>query len=89
MSRSREHILAYLNSGRRDEAVIITWYCLDNDKDPSLTERFIRILQMEAIYNGIKDSLLNYCYEYALTYYLMKYNIILVHDKNNNFINAF
>lgn len=50
---SKETVLAYLNSGRRE------------------------------------DSLLNYCYEYALTYYIMKYNIILAYDKSGKFIKAF
>lgn len=87
---NKEALLAYINSGRIDKAIIIKWYCWEKGKDPILTEKFIKGLQLEALYNGREeDSLLNYCYEYALTYYIMKYNIILAYDKNGKFIEAF
>lgn len=87
---SKETILAYLNSGRRDEALVITWYCFEKGKSTSLIQKFIQVLRVESLYNNRReDSLLNYCYEYALTYYIMKYNIILAYDKNGKFIKAF
>lgn len=39
---SKETILAYINSGRVDKAIIIKWYCWEKGKDPILTEKFIK-----------------------------------------------
>lgn len=87
---SKETILAYLNSGRGDEALVITWYCFEKGKSTSLIQKFIQALRVESLYNNRREySLLNCCYEYALTYYIMKYNIILVYNKNGKFIKAF
>lgn len=87
---NKETILAYLNSDRRDDVLIITQYCLEQSKDIESIKYFIRALQLNAIYNiHIGRSLLDYCYDYALTYYIIKYNIVLIHDKNGKFIKAF
>lgn len=88
---NKETILAYLNSGKMDAKLIITWYCFEKGKDPGLIKRFIKALEFASLYgvaNG-HSSLLEYCYDYALTYYIMKYNIVLLHDKNGKFIKTF
>lgn len=86
---NKNTILEYLNSGRRDEALVITWYCFEKGKDTTSIRKFIKALQFNALYNGAHANLLEYCYDYALTYYIMKYNIILLYDRNGNFIKAF
>lgn len=88
---SKNTILAYLNSGRKDAKLIITWYCLEKGKDPELIRKFTRALELAALYGAAGEyaSLLEYCYDYALTYYLMKYNIILLYDKHGKFIKVF
>lgn len=86
---NKDTILEYLNSGRRDEALVITWYCFGKEIDTTSIRKFIKALQFDALYNATHDNLLEYCYDHALTYYIMKYNIILLHDRNGNFIKAF
>lgn len=86
---NKSTILEYLNSGRRDEVLVITWYCFEQGKDAVSVRKFIKALQFEALYNGPYYNLLGYCYDYALTYYIQKYNIVLLHDRNGKFIKAF
>lgn len=85
---NKNTILEYLNSGRRDEELVITWYCAEKGKDTTSIRKFIKALQFAAL-TGAYVNLLGYYYDYALTYYIMKYNIILLHDRNGNFIKAF
>lgn len=87
---NKEDILAYLNSGKINKELIITEYCLEKGKDPHLTKDFVMMLRGEAFWNQFGGAyLLDYCYEYALIYYIMKYSIILAYDKNGKFIKAF
>lgn len=78
---SKDEVLQILN--KRDKLELIYSYCIDMGKNELSTSQFIKTLLIISL--AIKE----YCYNYALQYYVDKYNIILLYDKNNRFIKAF
>lgn len=85
---SKSTILEHLNSKDKNEDKIIVLYCFEKGKDLNSIKEFINVLKFVPLY-GTANNLYQYCYDYALTYYIQKYNIILLHDKNGKFIKAF
>lgn len=78
---SRDEVLSIIN--KNDILELIYFYCIDRGKEELRTNQFVTVLSM--VYSDIKVQY----YNYALQYYMDKYNIILLHDKNGKFIKAF
>lgn len=79
---TKEEILELILSNKQSLKVIRE-YCKEMGKEEILTDLFINCIAT------IDTSLLYYCYNYALDYFIRKYDIILIHDKNDNFITAY
>lgn len=76
------YILDLLNGKKQPSIDILIEYCLEQGKDIEDINKFIQILMNMPI-------VLNECINYVIQYYQDKYNIILIYDKDNNFINAY
>jgi len=64
---NRDDILNYINSN--NQVLLIHHYCMDMGKTPSAIHLFIQCLLL-------KQTLMEYCYIYAKSYYIKKYNIL-------------
>ena len=53
---------------------VIEQYCLEKGKDSRLTHKFVLMLHL----NKLRQQ---YCYDIALSYFQLKYNVTLLHDK--------
>lgn len=79
---SRDEVLSIIN--KNDKLELIYFYCIDRGKEEIRTSQFVAVLSMYYY----TDIMVQY-YNYALQYYIDKYNIILLHDKNGKFVKAF
>ena len=77
---NRTEILSIINSG--DRLRLVYEYCIEKGKNELRVSQFVSCIVLS-------PHIQSYCFDYALTYYAIKYNIILLHDRNGNFIKAF
>lgn len=86
---SRDDVLSVIN--KKDMLELIYMYCIDMGKSEILVSGFISTLAKDDMLNPLRyrTGILLYCFSYALRYYADKFNIVLLLDKNNNFIKAF
>lgn len=88
---NKDEVLNAIN--RNDMLGLIYGYCIDKGKPEIQVSSFVTALERDAMLNPFRSrmetSFKDYCFDYALRYYTDKFNIILLFDKNNNFIKAF
>lgn len=88
---SRDDVLSVIN--KKDMLELIYMYCIDMGKPEISVRGFIAMLAKDDMFNSLRNraefSFKGYCFNYALRYYTDKFNIILLLNKNNNFIKAF
>lgn len=88
---NRDEVLNTIN--KNDILELIYGYCIDKGKPEIQISSFIAALERDAMLNPLRSRmetpLKDYCFDYALKYYTDKFNIVLLFDKNNNFIKAF
>lgn len=77
---SKEDVVKIIN--QNDELNLIYVYCIEKGKNELDVSKFVSALTF-------RPYTINYYFDYALTYYLIKYDITLLHDKNGKFIKAF